>query len=96
MAYAGGAAAPAAAAQEARKALIGGLLVEMEEDAFLTIASEQRHRICVHGEVGTIKRKTAYALSIDGLVLYTTTDRDLSVMIPNRKIKARKIRIPSI
>lgn len=93
MAYAGGAAA-AAAAQEAAKALIGGLLVEVDENTFINMASQHRERICVCGEVGTIRKKTVHAFSIDGLVMMTKTDRD--VPVPNKLIRARDISIPSV
>ena len=93
MAYAGGAAA-AAAAQEAAKALIGGLLVEVDGNTFMNMASQQRDRICVCGEVGTIRKKTVYAFSIDGLVIMTKTDRDIP--ISNKLIRARDISIPSV
>jgi hypothetical protein len=90
------ASAGAAAAQEAMKALIGGLLVEVEPEMFISLASEHGDRICVSGEVGTIRKKRAYALSIDGLVLLTKTGQDISVRIPNRQIRAREISIPSV
>ena len=93
MAYAGGAAA-AAAAEEAKKALIGELLVEVWEDMFMNLASQHRDRICVFGEVGTIRKKNAYAFSVDGLVFMTKTDRDIP--IPNKTIRAKDISIPSI
>jgi hypothetical protein len=93
MAYAGSTAA-AAAMEEAKKALIGGLLVEVGEDMFLNMASQHKDRICVFGQVGTIRKKTAYAFSIDGLVIMTKTDRDIPV--PNKTIKAKDISIPSI
>jgi len=93
MAYAGGAAA-AAEAQEAAKALIGGLLVEVDENTFINMASQHRQRICVCGEVGTIRKKTGHAFSIDGLVMMTKTDRD--VPVPNKLIRARDISIPSV
>ena len=93
MAYAGSTAA-AAAMEEAKKALIGGLLVEVGEDMFMNLASQHKERICVFGEVGTIRKKMAYAFSIDGLVIMTKTDRDIP--IPNKTIRARDISIPSI
>jgi len=95
MAYAGGAAA-AAAAQEARRALVGGLLVELDDEAFLRLASDHRERICVYGEVGTLNRRMAPAFSIDGLVALTKTNRDLTALLPNRKIRARRFRIPAV
>jgi hypothetical protein len=95
MAYAGGAAAAAgAAAEEARKALVGGLLVEVDEEAFLRLASENRDRVCVAGEVGTIRKKMLFAFSIDGLVIMTKTDRQ--VPVPNKLIYARDISVPAI
>ena len=92
VAYAAGAAA--AAAEEAKKALMGGLLVEVGEDMFMNLASQYRDRICVCGEIGTIRKKMAYAFSIDGLVIMTRTDRDIP--IPNKTIRAKDISIPSI
>lgn len=87
-------AAAAAAVQEAKKALMGGLLVEVDESMFMDMASENRDRICVCGEVGAIRKKMAYAFSLDGLVIMTKTDRQ--VPIPNRLIRASEISIPSI
>lgn len=95
MAYAGAAAGgAAAAAQEAKRALIGGLLVEVNENTFLNLASQNRDRICVRGEVGTLKKRKVYAFSIDGLVIMTKTDSEIPA--PNSIIQARQIKIPSI
>jgi len=38
----------------------------------------------------------AYASSIDGLVALTKTNRDLTALLPNRKIRARKFHIPAV
>jgi len=90
MAYAGGitggVAAAAVAAREAKKALIGGLLVEVDETTFQKLASENRERICVRG------RK--YAFSIDGLVIMTKTESEIP--IPNEVIMSKRISIPSV
>lgn len=94
MAYGGTTAAAAAAAQEAKRALIGGLLVEVDENTFLNLASQNKDRICVYGEVGTVRKKNAYAFSIDGLVILTKTDMEMP--ISNKMIRARQIKIPSV
>jgi hypothetical protein len=95
MAYAAGATAgAAAAAEEAKKALIGGLLVEVGPELFMNLASENRERICITGEIGTIRKKKVYAFSIDGLVIMTKTEGDIHV--PNKVYRAKDIHIPSL
>lgn len=94
MGYAAGASAGAAAAAEAKKALIGGLLVEVEPQVFTNLASENKEQTCVTGEVGTIRKKKVYAFSINGLVIMTKSDEDLP--LSNKMIRAGKISIPSL
>jgi len=98
MAYAGGItggiAAAAVAAREAKRALLGGLLVEVDETTFLKLASENRERICVRGRIGAVKKRNVYAFSIDGLVIMTKTESEIP--IPNKVIMSKQIRIPSV
>ena len=98
MAYAGGitggVAAAAVAAREAKKALIGGLLVEVDETTFQKLASENRERICVRGRKGAFKKRNIYAFSIDGLVIMTKTESEIP--IPNEVIMSKRISIPSV
>jgi hypothetical protein len=86
-----GASAAAAIAQAIKAS---GILIKLEENAFLTILSKSEDPLVVMAEGGVFNKNYQYLTSYKGLAFYTKVNEQLQ--LPNRTelIYAEKIWIP--
>ncbi len=84
--------AVAAAAQQAQRVLVGGVIVVVDSSSFMNILSRLRDKdvMVIHGLVGVFSKTHVYLIPYQGIV-FLTKSKDPLPITPN--IEARELRL---
>lgn len=90
-----GAAEAATAAYEARKAQIGGVLVELDPKTFLNLMAGLKAKgvLVIHGLTGVFSKEHVYLIPYQGAIFLTKSKTKLPI---TPDVEARKLRLPSL
>ena len=90
------AAIAAAAAPRARRLPIGGLLVEVEPEAFVPVAREAsaEGRLVFTGQIGSFRKRRIYVTTAGGATFYCKTD--VSDQLPVSALEVAKVDTDSL